>query len=241
MQRQQSGSATRVGSQRQRQQHRPRDAGTPTPAQLLALTGACRARHCACDALPFALHAPHNADAGLPPRYNAPVRPFRPRGRPPALHRRGRSPSIRLRATAPMGRRWDAETRMRRGGSEGRRPGTPRHRSSIPSCATTPATTLKVGPAPPYLPSTPPRSLTTPRPPFAHSQMRWLCDVLRDLRALRGSTMRSSIAAMESVYICEIRVPFAMVRRPPPQSGPDAPRPLRRQKRRPRRGARSTR
>jgi hypothetical protein len=87
--------------------HRPRDAGA-TPAQLLALTGACRARHCACDALPAALHAPHNADAGLPPRYNAPVQLLTPRGRPPAAHRRGRSPLIHPRATAPMGRRWDA-------------------------------------------------------------------------------------------------------------------------------------
>jgi len=34
--------------------HRPRDAGASTPAQLLALIGACRARHCASDALPAA-------------------------------------------------------------------------------------------------------------------------------------------------------------------------------------------
>jgi len=72
--------------------HRPRDGGATTRAKFLALTGACRARHCACDALPAALHAPHNADAGLPPRHTVPVRLFRPRSRPPACHRRGRSP-----------------------------------------------------------------------------------------------------------------------------------------------------
>ena len=33
---------------------------------LLALTGACRVRHCACDALPVALHAPHNVQPGNP-------------------------------------------------------------------------------------------------------------------------------------------------------------------------------
>mgnify|MGYP001816970180 FL=1 len=90
---------------------------------LLALTGACRVRHCACDAFPATSHARHNADTGQPPRYTAPVGLSRPRGRPPASHRRGRSLSIRLRATAPMGRRWTTG-----GGPEGRRSGTPQQR-----------------------------------------------------------------------------------------------------------------
>jgi hypothetical protein len=49
-----SASASRLSGsdQRQHQRHRPRDAGATTPAQRLALFGACRARHCACEALP---------------------------------------------------------------------------------------------------------------------------------------------------------------------------------------------
>ena len=60
--------------------------------ELLALTGACRARHCAGNDPSASCLAPHNADAGQPPRYTVPVRPSTPRGRPPASHRRGRSP-----------------------------------------------------------------------------------------------------------------------------------------------------
>ena len=102
----------------------PRQARGP-----LALTGACRARHCAYDALPACIPAPHKADAGLPPQYTASVRLLKLRGRSPAPHRRGRSPPIHPRATAPMGRRWDARGTSR-GGPEGRRSGTPKQRSA---------------------------------------------------------------------------------------------------------------
>ena len=114
---------------------------------------------------------------GQPPRYTAPVRLLKLRGRPPALHRRGCSPSIHPRATAPMERRWDARGTSR-GGPEGRRSGTPLHAtrpvSHLPTSplplghATHAGTTLKVGPAPPYF-----------RTPQVDCRLRWLCDEIR--------------------------------------------------------------
>jgi hypothetical protein len=111
----------------------------------MALFGACRARHCACDALPalrredrtrarcLALFSSDEKVPGTAPiaSLGARARLFNPRGRPPAPHRRGRSPSIHPRATAPMGRRWDARGTSR-GGPEGRPPGTPRNADRSP-------------------------------------------------------------------------------------------------------------
>jgi hypothetical protein len=75
----------------------------------LALTGACRARHCAGNDLPASRLAPHNADAGQPPRHTVPVRLSTLRGRPPASHRRGRSP-----LPSPSRDRADGATLSRR-------------------------------------------------------------------------------------------------------------------------------
>ena len=127
-QRQPSAAAISIPTPRTSRVH-PRCRDHRRTGQPLALTGACRARHCAYDALPACIPAPHNADAGLPPRNTAPVRLSTPRARPPASHRRGRSSPIILRATAPMGRRW-AVRGTSRGGPEGRRTGTPVQRST---------------------------------------------------------------------------------------------------------------
>jgi len=74
-----------------------------------------------------ATHIPEKRQGGQPPRSTVPVHLSKPRGRPPACHRRGRGPSIRPRATAPMVRRSGAsepEATQKAGG-----PGRPRSRS----------------------------------------------------------------------------------------------------------------
>jgi hypothetical protein len=88
----------------------------------IALTGACRARHCAGNDSPASRPAPHNADAGHPPRHTVQVHLSTPRGRPPACHRRGRSPSLHLLATPPMVRRSGASQReaTQKAGASGR-------------------------------------------------------------------------------------------------------------------------
>ena len=127
-----------------------------------------------------------------------------PRGTPPRCtsprHEAGRRRAIGAvaalsrhpRATAPMGRRSgasDPEANQKAGapGRHGVR------RGSTPVCQNAPlplghanplAAGLKVGPAPPYRQaSSPSRSLTPSPPSFAHSQMRWRCDVLSEFRA----------------------------------------------------------
>ena len=96
--------------------------GSIGPRGFLALTGACRARHCAYDARADFFRAPHNADAGQPPRYTVPVRLLPLRGRPPASHRAVAVLSRHHLATAPMGRRSGAcdEKATQKAGAPGR-------------------------------------------------------------------------------------------------------------------------
>jgi len=101
----------------------------PEHAGNIALFGACRVRYCAYDALPAAFTL-----------RTMPI-PGNPRGTPFRCgcpgHEAGRRRLIgavaalprHTRATAPKGRRWAARGTSR-GGTEGRRSGTPRRRSA---------------------------------------------------------------------------------------------------------------
>ncbi len=78
----------------------------------------CRVRHCAGTLIRRA--SPFTQCRTWLPRRAPRGQLSRPRGRPPAQHRRGRSPPRFPQATTPMVRRWAAATPQRHSGPEGR-------------------------------------------------------------------------------------------------------------------------